>query len=61
MFEHNLPQAIFPPNGAIPAAISPKPQFRRQFVNHLARQIAQYFYDHDATVDFASDSTALIN
>ena len=60
VFEHNLPQAVFPPNGAIPAD-SPEPQFRRQFVNYLARQIAQYFYDHDATVDFASDSTALTN
>jgi hypothetical protein len=60
VFEHNLPPAIFPPNGAIPADSS-EAQFRRQFVNHLSRQISQYFYDHDATVDFASDSTALVN
>ncbi len=60
VFEYNLPQMVFPPNGAIPAD-SPEAQFRRQFVNYLARRIAQYFYDHDASVDFASDSTALIN
>jgi hypothetical protein len=59
VFERNLPQAIYPPNAAIPASEKPEAEFRRQFVNHLARQIAQYFYDHDSTVDFASDSTAL--
>jgi hypothetical protein len=59
VFEHNVPQTIYPPNAAIPAIEKPEPQFRRQFVEHLAHQIAQYFYDHDATVDFASDSTAL--
>ncbi len=59
IFERNLPQSIFPPNAAIPAGEKPEAQFRRNFVDHLARQIAQYFYDHDPTVDFASDSTAL--
>ena len=58
-FESHLPQAIYPPNSAIPAGEKPEPQFRRQFVNHLAQLIARYFYDHDPTVDFASDSTAL--
>ena len=61
VFERNLPQSIYPPNAAIPASEKPEAQFRRQFVNHLARQIAQYFYDHDSTVDFANDSTALLN
>lgn len=61
VFERNLPQAVFPPNAAIPAGEKPEPQFRRQFVNHLAQLIARYFYDHDATVDFASSSTALEN
>ncbi len=59
VFEQNLPQAVYPPNGAIPAGEKPEAQFRRKFVENLARQIAQYFYDHDSTVDFASDSTAL--
>jgi hypothetical protein len=28
-------------------------------VAYLARQIAHHFYDHDSTVDFANDSTAV--
>jgi hypothetical protein len=59
VFERNLPQAIYPPNAAIPAGEKPEAQFRRQFVGYLARQIAHYFYDHDSTVDFANDATAL--
>jgi len=46
---------------AIPAGEKPEAQFRRQFVGYLARQIAHYFYDHDSTVDFANDSTALLD
>jgi hypothetical protein len=61
VFERNLPQAVFPPNSAIPAGEKPEAQFRRQFVGYLARQVAHYFYDHDATVDFANDSTALLD
>lgn len=61
VFERNLPQAVFPPNAAIPAGEKPEAQFRRQFVSYLARQIAHYFYDHDSTVDFANDSTALLD
>jgi hypothetical protein len=59
VFERNLPQTLFPPNAAIPAGEKPEPQFRRQFVDMLAQLIARHFYDHDSTVDFASDSTAL--
>jgi hypothetical protein len=59
VFERNLPQAIYPPNAAIPAGEKPEAQFRRQFVGYLARQISHYFYDHDSTVDFANDATAL--
>jgi hypothetical protein len=61
VFERHLPQAVYPPNAAIPAGDKPESHFRRQFVDHLAQLIARYFYDHDATVDFASDSTALSN
>jgi hypothetical protein len=61
VFERNMPQAIYPPNAPIPASEKPEAQFRRQFVEFLARQIGQYFYDHDASVDFANDSTAIIN
>ena len=61
VFERNLPQTVYPPNAAIPAGEKPEAQFRRQFVNVLAQLVARYFYDHDSTVDFASDSTALLN
>jgi hypothetical protein len=61
VFERNLPQALYPPNSAIPAGEKPEAQFRRQFVNHLAQLIGRYFYDHDSTADFAGDSTALLN
>jgi hypothetical protein len=61
VFERNLPQAIYPPNAAIPTGEKPEAQFRRQFVGYLARQVAHYFYDHDATVDFANDATALLD
>lgn len=61
IFERNLPQAVYPPNAAIPAGEKPEAQFRRQFVTYLARQVAHYFYDHDPTVEFASDSTALLD
>lgn len=61
VFERNLPQAVYPPNAAIPAGEKPEAQFRRQFVTYLARQVAHYFYDHDPTVEFASDSTALLD
>lgn len=57
--EKHLPQTLYPPNTAIPAGDMPEAQFRRKFVGVLAEQIARYFYDHDSTVDFASDSTAL--
>ncbi len=59
VFERNIPQAVYPPNAAIPASEKPESHFRRQFVEYLARQIGQYFYDHDASVDFANDSTAI--
>jgi hypothetical protein len=59
VFEQNLPQTIFPPNAAIPAGEKPEAQFRRTFVNHLAELIARHFYEHDPTLDFAADSTAL--
>ncbi len=61
VFEKNLPQAVYPPNAPIPASDSQEAQFRRKFVAYLARQIAHHFYDHDSTVDFANDSTAVQN
>ncbi len=59
VFEKNLPQAVYPPNAPIPASDNQEAHFRRKFVGYLARQIAHHFYDHDSTVDFANDSTAV--
>ena len=58
-FEKNLPQAVYPPTAPIPASDNQEADFRRKFVGYLARQIAHHFYDHDSTVDFANDSTAV--
>jgi hypothetical protein len=60
-FEKNLPQAVYPPNAPIPASDDQEAHFRRKFVLYLGRQVAHHFYDHDATVDFANDSTAVMN
>jgi hypothetical protein len=59
VFERNLPQAVYPPNAPIPASDNQEPHFRRKFVAYLARQVGHHFYDHDSTVDFANDSTAV--
>ena len=59
VWEKAPPQIQFPPNSPISTADKPEAQFRRQFVKVVAQRIAYYFYDHDSTVDFASDSTAL--
>lgn len=59
VFERILPQAVYPPNAPIPASDNREADFRRKFVAYLARQVAHHFYDHDATVDFANDSTAV--
>jgi len=60
VYEQPLPQVQYPPNSPVPTIDKPEQEFRRQFVEVLAQQIAHYFYDHDATVDFASDSTVLV-
>jgi hypothetical protein len=59
VWSKHLPQTIFPPTGGIPASEKPEPQFRRQFVEVLSDQIARHFYPHDASTDFAPDSTVL--
>jgi hypothetical protein len=59
VFERNMPQAVYPPNAPIPASDNLEADFRRKFVAYLARQVAHHFYDHDSTIDFANDSTAV--
>ncbi len=58
-WEKALPQTLYPPNSAVAASEKPESQFRTQFVEALAEQIARHFYEHDPTVDFSADSTAV--
>jgi len=59
VWEKHLPQAVYPPTGGIPSSERPEGEFRRKFVGTLADRISRHFYPHDATVDFAPDSTVL--
>jgi hypothetical protein len=58
VWEKPLPEVQYPPNTPLPVD-KPEAQFRREFVRELAERIARHFYDHDATVEFASDSAAV--
>ena len=59
VFEKRPPQALYPPNHAIPTSEMQESQFRQRFVRILAEQIARHFYGHDPHVDFAMDATAI--
>ncbi len=59
VFEKSLPQIHYPPSSPIPSGDKPEPEFRAQFINVLGEHIARFFYRHDPTATFASDSTAL--
>jgi hypothetical protein len=59
VFEKNLPQAVYPPNSAVPTSERLEPEFRREFVLVLADQIARHFYAHDPYADLGQDASAL--
>ena len=59
IWDEYMPQVVYPPTGGIPASERPEGEFRRKFVGTLSERIAQYFYPHDSTADFAADSTVL--
>lgn len=50
-------QFVFPTNGAYGATDTTDAKFSRQFIYHLARQVAKNFYAYDIKEDFASDSS----
>ncbi len=52
-------QIVYPPNAPIAKESKPPQQFRREFVQILARQVSKLFYDHDSFEDYAIDSKAL--
>ncbi len=59
-WEHSPTQpTVYPPNHGIPIGDKTRAGFRRIFVEALAEEIAQKFYAHDKTVQFARDSNSL--
>ncbi|HEX3870790.1 MAG TPA: hypothetical protein VHV77_10160, partial [Pirellulales bacterium] len=59
IFQKTMPKSIFPPNTGIPTAEKSDDEFRRQYLNVLADEIARHFYEHDGLADFAKDTEAL--
>jgi hypothetical protein len=59
VFEKELPQAVYPPNTAVPTSEKVEAEFRREFVRVLADQIGRHFYAHDAYDNYAVDATTL--
>jgi hypothetical protein len=58
VFEKIPDPSIYPPNTGIPTSEKQESQFRLQYVNVLADEVARHFYDHDSRATFAIDSTA---
>lgn len=58
LWEKRLPQLLFPRNSGIPAADKPVQHFQAQFVDVVATEISQHFYDHDPNRLFALDAVA---
>lgn len=59
VFQKKMPQTIYPPNTGVPTSEKPEDEFRRQFIGVLGDEIGRYFYEHDASADFARDSNSL--
>ena len=59
VFHKNIPQSVYPPSSPMPASDRTEPEFRREFVQVLAGQIARYFYTHDPHDDVGLDAAAL--
>ncbi len=58
VFEKIIPQAVYPPNSAVPTSDRLEGEFRREFVTVVADHVARYFYAHDPYADMATDSMA---
>ena len=58
LFDKAVP-CIYPPNGAIDTAERSEAEFRREFLQVLANQIARHFYAHDAYADVGLDAASL--
>lgn len=58
MWERRVGQVLFPRNSGIPAADKSIQVFQRQFVDVVANQVANHFYEHDPNATFALDAVA---
>ncbi len=58
VYEKNVGQILFPRNSGIPAADKSIQVFQDQFVEVVAEQVANYFYEHDPNASFALDAVA---
>jgi hypothetical protein len=59
VFEKHIPQSLSPPNSAVPTSERTEGEFRREYMQVLADQIARHFYAHDAYADYALDAKSL--
>jgi hypothetical protein len=58
VFRKEPPEIKYPPNHAIPTVNKAEGEFRREFVQVLAKRIARHFHDHDPNEDVGLDSRA---
>jgi hypothetical protein len=58
LFQKTPKQCVWPPNTGVATSEKQESQFRRQYVNVLADEIARHFYRYDHRNYFASDSMA---
>ena len=59
VFERELPQVAWPPNGGVDTSTRQEAHFRRQFIRVLADHVGRHFYRHDPTAYFAQDAAAM--
>ena len=59
VFERDLPQIAWPPNGGIETSERQEIQFRREFIRVIGDRIGRYFYAHDPASNFALDAAAM--
>jgi hypothetical protein len=59
VFHKSIPQAVYPPSAPMPASERTEPDFRAEFENELAGQIARYFFAHDPYADLGKDASSL--
>ncbi len=59
LFERRPPEIVYPPNHVISASEVSERDFRTEFVQVIADQLARYYYPHDPRAQIALDAAAL--